>query len=188
MRPALITSLLSILAVGMSATAGHGQLDAESPPQPPVEQLAKMRPFFGLYVHSDQSYAGLAPWSGTLEVGPAVKGWYVEWVINTHHAAIDRQLRMLMTWDDDLQRYRIWRFETAPQAPRERMEGEAHFIGDTLVMEWKDVPGPRGQPPGTFRNRAFMDGEDELVIITDVLQRGTSEWIRLGEWRNGRRM
>ena len=188
MRPATTVSLLCFVALGPIAVEAYAQIDVENPPQPPVERLARFRPFFGLYVHADQEYAGLRPWSGTLDVGPAVKGWYVEWVINTHHAAVDRQLRMLMTWDDELGRYRIWRFETTPQAPPQRMEGEGRFAGDTLVMEWNDVPGPRGQPPATFRNRAFMAQPDELLIITDVLPQGASEWIRLGEWRNRRRM
>lgn len=188
MRPARTASFLCILAVGTVVAEGRAQLDAANPPQPPVEQLARFRPFFGLYVHTDQQYAGLGPWAGTLEIGPAVKGWYVEWVINTHHAAIDRQLRMMMTWDAELERYRIWRFETTPQAPPERMEGQGSFVGDTLVMEWDDVPGPRGQPPGNFRNRVFMDGQDEIVIITDVLPQGASERILLSEFRNRRRM
>lgn len=186
-KPAGLASFLCVLAMSIAVPEALSQTDAENPPEPPVERLAALHPFFGLYAHSDQHYANVGPWAGTLEVGPAVKGWYVEWVINTHHGPIDRQLRMIMTWDEELQRYRVWRFETTPQQPPGTVEGEARFVGDTLVMEWEDVPGPGGGA-GTFRNRAFMDGPDELVIISDVLPQGRTERIQLGEWRNERRM
>lgn len=181
------TLLLCLLVSAGFGTDAHGQMDPGDPPEPPVERLAALQPFLGLYSHADQTFGPLGPWAGTLEVKPAVKGWYVEWVINTHHRAIDRQNRMIMTWDEKLGRYRVWRFETTPQLPRGVVEGSARFVGDTLVMEWEDFPGPRGGT-GTYRNRAFMDGADELVIITDVLPDGASEPILLGEWRNQRRL
>lgn len=181
------TLCLCILAAAVAAAEAHAQTDPENPPEPPTERLAALQPFLGLYVHTDQDWAGVGAFSGTLEVRPAVKGWYVEWIIDTHHRTIDRQLRMIMTWDPELQRYRVWRFETTPQQPPGTVEAEGRFVGDTLVMEWSGVPGPRGGT-GTFRNRAFMDGPDELVIISDVLPEGATEHIRLGEWRNVRRM
>lgn len=180
----LFGALSSILAVADA----YAQTDPENVPEPPVEQLRALQPFLGLYAHTDQEYAGVGPWSGTVGVTPAVKGWYVEWVINTHHQAIDRQLRMIMTWDEELGRYRIWRFSTTPQLPPGIVEGEARFVADTLVMEWEGVPHPETGAPGTFRNRAFMDGPDELVIVSDVLPEGATERIQLGEWRSKRRI
>lgn len=181
------TLLLCLLVLSLFASAAYAQTDPENPPEPPVERLGVLEPFLGLYVHTDQTFGNLGPWAGTLEVRPAVKGWYVEWVINTHHRAIDRQNRMIMTWDEKLGRYRVWRFETTPQLPQGVVEGTARSVGDTLVMEWENVPGPRGGT-GIYRNRAFMDGPDELLIITDVLPEGATEHIRLGEWRNQRRL
>ena len=181
---AVLACLLTLVLVASEADA---QVDAEHPPQPPVERLAALEPFVGFYTHADQRWMDVGPFAGTLEVRPAVKGWYVEWVIDTHHRAIDRQLRMIMTWDENQGHYRVWRFETLPQQPPGTVEARARFVGDTLVMEWEGVPGPRGGA-GTFRNRAFMDGPDELVIISDVLPDGTDRWIQLGEWRNERRM
>lgn len=187
MRPLRLGPLLCMLGILALVREGWAQTDPENPPQPPVERLARLQPFFGLYTHAGQTWEGVGPFAGTLEVGPAVKGWYVEWVINTHHRAIDRQLRMLLTWDDELERYRVWRFSTVPQQPPGSVEGEVRFVGDTLVMEWADMRGPAGQR-GSFRNRVFLEGRDELVIISDALPEGASEWIRLGVWRNERRM
>lgn len=174
------------LAVAVGVAEARAQTDPENVPEPPVEQLAKLQPFVGLYAHTEQYYDGVGPFNGTLEVGPTVKGWYVEFVINTHHRAIDRQLRMIMTWDDALQHYRVWRFATVPQRAPGTVEGKAHFVADTLVMRWEGM-SPEGVP-GTFRNRVFMDGADELVIISDGLPEGASEWIRIGEWRSRRRI
>ncbi len=185
----LVRFMLSVctLALAVGAAEARAQTDPENLPEPPVEQLAKLQPFVGLYAHTDQYWEGVGPWTGTLEVGPAVKGWYVEFVINTHYETIDRQLRMIMTWDEGLQRYRVWRFSTVPQQPPGAVEGEARFVADTLVMQWERMRSPQGVP-GTFRNRVFMDGPDKLVIISDGLPEGASEWIRIGEWRSKRRI
>src|SRR5690606_28358515 len=111
-------------------------------PTPPTEQLARLRPFLGLYRHSDQTWItdrpGQGPWRGTLEVKPAGKGWYVDWIISTQSGPIDRQLRMIMTWDDDAGEYRVWRF--ASSAGDAGHMGRVRFAGDDLVMEWHGAP------------------------------------------------
>ena len=94
-----------------------------------------------------------------------MKGWYVEWVLDIHHSqAIDRQLRMLITWDPALAKYRVWRFETLNPQPPATAEGEVRFDGDQLVMEWHSK-APDGQP-GIYRNRVGINGP-ELVIVTE---------------------
>ncbi len=91
---------------------------------------------------------------------------------------------MLTTWDRELGRYRVWRFETLPQLPPGAVEAEARFEGDEFIMEWRNTPGPSGGR-GTFRNRIRMEGPDELVIVSEVEpERGGL--IRLGVWRNRR--
>lgn len=182
-----IAPLLALLFLAVAPADARPQVDPDNPPAPPTERLAELQRFLGMYAHTDQRWAGVGPFTGTLEVRPAVNGWYTEWIIDTHHRSIDRQLRMLVTWDHGLERYRVWRFETLPQQPPGTVEGSARFVGDTLVMEWEGVPGPRGGT-GTFRNRAYMDGPDALVIISDVLPDGADERITLGRWRNERRM
>lgn len=187
MSLARATSMVCSLAFFVGVAEMHAQMDPENVPEPPVERLAKLQPFVGLYAHTGQFYGGVGPFNGTLEVGPAVKGWYVEFVINTHHRAIDRQLRMIMTWDDELQHYRVWRFSTLPQQPPGTVEGKARFVGDTLVMEWENMRSPQGRE-ATFRNRVFMDGPDELVILSDAKPEGAARPIQIGEWRSKRRI
>lgn len=155
--------MLLIIWGGQSSPA---QMDPGNVPKPPAAELAKLRPFLGLYEQT-MDFAHLA-WSGTLEVVPAVKGWYVEWIINTHHEnRIDRQLRMLMTWDRRLGKYRIWRFATLD--PEEGLEGEARFEGSELIMEWQSRdPRTPERVPVLYRNRVRMNGPDELVIVTEA--------------------
>ncbi len=163
MKHRLVLVSIAMGALLFSADAGLSQTDARNVPKPPTAELEKFRPYFGLYELSGD-FAGLE-WSGILEITPAVKGWYVEWVIDIHHAqAIDRQLRMFITWDPTLEKYRIWRFETGnPQSP-EATEGEARFDSNQLVMEWH-WKAPDGDP-GIYRNRVSMNGP-ELVIVTE---------------------
>ena len=159
-----------ILVVAGGKQTASAQMDPQNVPKPPTAELAKLRPFLGLYEQT-MDFAGLA-WSGTLEVSPAVKGWYVEWVINTHHEQkIDRQLRMLMTWDRRLHKYRVWRFSTVDA--EEGNEGEARFEGNELIMEWQTRdPRTAERVPAHYRNRITMKGPDELVIVTEGQRAG----------------
>lgn len=187
-RRAPLLVLPWLLVVGLAAAPGRAQMDPEQPPEPPSERLAALQPFFGLYAHRDAEWRGVGRFTGTMQIGPAIKGWYVEWVIDTQSGAIDRERRMLITWDQKLGSYRVWGFETTPQTPPGTVEGTARFRGDTLVMEWEGITGPPGAPPATYRNRLYMAGPDELVTVTDVLPEGASEPILLGEWHNERRL
>lgn len=172
------------MSVIASARPTLAQSDTSNVPRPPAAELEKLRPFLGMYEHKDQYWAGAGPWQGTIEVRSAVRGWYVEWIINTRFGPIDRQLRMLTTFDRELGRYRVWRFETDAQEPPDAVEAEARFAGAEFVMEWKNSRGPSGQR-GTFRNRIRMEGPNELVIISEAEPPGVPV-IRLGEWRNRR--
>lgn len=172
------------IALLLAAAPSAAQIDTTALPRPPVERLADLGRFFGSYAHEGNFWMGEGPFRGTLDVGPAVKGWYVEWVINTHHGPIDRQLRMLTTWDERLGRYRIWRFETLPQSAPGTVEAEGRFEGGEFVMEWKESRGPQGQR-GTFRNRIRMVGPDELVIVSEVTPE-SGEPFELGTWTNRR--
>ncbi|MDX1394829.1 MAG: hypothetical protein R3195_10570 [Gemmatimonadota bacterium] len=179
-RIVLVSAVLLLGAV----RPGAAQLDPDNVPRPPAERLAALESFFGSFEHSGQYYAGLGPWEGTVDVGTAVKGWYVELVINTVFGPIDRQLRMLVTWDQELGRYRVWRFETSPQMPPGTVEAEGWFEGHAFIMEWRDTRGPDGGR-GIFRNTFTMEGPDELVVVTRV----EPDWgdpIELGTWRNVR--
>lgn len=176
-----LAALASCLLIAGPATA---QTDTTNVPLPPAERLAELESFFGFYAHTDNEWMGIGPFRGTLEVRPAIKGWYVEWIINTRHGPIDRQLRMLTTWDDQLGHYRVWRFETVPQSPPGTIEGEARFDGEEFIMEWKNSRGPDGRR-GTFRNRVRMVTPNELVIISEAEPEGGG-LVHLSDWRNVR--
>lgn len=167
-------AVLAALVLTLSPTP-QAQTDPADIPEPPTEHLARFAPFLGTYAHT-MDYAG-QEWAGTLDVRPAVKGWYVEWEINTQSGPIDRQLRLLMTWDHEAERYRIWRFETLDPLPPDVNEGAGHFEDDAFVMEWA-LPAPDGAP-GTFRNRVRMEGADTLVIVTEG-ERASGEVQQIG--------
>jgi hypothetical protein len=73
------------------------QTNPANVPKPPTAELAKFKPFLGKYDVSGD-FAKL-PWSGTLELSPAIKGWFVEQTILVKSEGIDREFRMLVTWD-----------------------------------------------------------------------------------------
>lgn len=179
-RPDVI-GLLSVLLLIYGCETSSAQTDPNNVPKPPTAELAKFKPFVGLYEQT-MDFAGLA-FSGTLEIGPAVKGWYVEWIINTHHEhTIDRQLRMLMTWDRKLGKYRVWRFATVD--PEAGIEGDARFAGSELIMEWKTTdPRTPDHLPTLYRNRIRMNGPDELVIVTEGERNGKIEQIGITKAR-----
>lgn len=176
---------LSIAAVALALVTGPAGVVAAQD-APPVEQLAQLRPYLGMYRHADQTWItdqpGQGPWRGTLEVKPALKGWFVEWVINTQSGPIDRQLRMLMTWDAAAGEYRVWRFATV--AGDAGHMGRVRFDGDALIMEWHGAPMPDGSR-GIFRNTVRMHGGDELVIRSEAEQ-SDGAVVLLGEWTNRR--
>jgi hypothetical protein len=158
----LAIRIAAIAAFALPALA-HAQIDPNNIPIPPTAELMRLRPFLGSYSVTG-TYAG-QQWAGSLDLVPAVKGWYVEWEINVHSGPIDRQLRMLITWDRETEKYRIWRFETSPPDARDRAEGTGRFEGGEFVMEWK-MPTPDGQP-GIIRNRLRLEGSDVLVIVSE---------------------
>ena len=178
-----LSSTLS-LALAVLVTPASAQIDTTNIPAPPLAQLARLEQFHGSYEHAGQFFAGIGPFAGTLLVRPVINGWYVEWVIETHHGPIDRELRLLTTWDERMKTYRTWRFESLPQSPRGTVEGRGWFEGSEFVVEWSDAEGPEGQH-GSFRDRFRLDGPNELVIVTDVQPDGGKP-IRLGVWRNRR--
>jgi hypothetical protein len=174
----------AIAAIALPALA-HAQVDPNDIPEPPTAELMRLQPFLGSYgvtgTYFDQE------WAGSLDLRPVVKGWFVEWEINVHSGPIDRQLRMLITWDRQTEEYRIWRFETSPPAPRDQVEGTGRFEGGDFVMEWK-MPTPDGAP-GVFRNRLRLEGSDKLVIVSEGERaNGQGGVVRIGVTTARRRL
>jgi hypothetical protein len=187
---AVVIGMVAVLLAG-AAERSHAQDttaagDSAWVPVPPTEQLARLRPYLGLYQHSGQTWIsdrpGQGPWRGTLEVKPAGKGWYVDWIISTQSGPIDRQLRMLVTWSVEGNEYRVWRFGSTPGDAGHM--GRVRFEGDALIMEWNGAPMPDGSR-GTFRNIVRLHGDDELVIRSEA-ENSEGSVVLLGEWTNRR--
>ncbi len=140
------------------------QTDPNNVPKPPLAELKKFNSYLGKYnVTSD--FAGLK-FKGTFEWKPVIKNWYLQSTIQVQDESkkIDRELRIMMTWDARLQKYRLWRFQTTPHAPPDQLEGEAKFVNDELVQEWK-FKNEKGE--FTFRNRLKMISPNKLLIISE---------------------
>jgi hypothetical protein len=103
-------------------------------------------------------YAGLKM-SGTLEIRTVVKGWYVERIILTKTEGIDREFHTFITYDQDVKRYRIWRFETTPPG---KNEGAVRFEGDQMIEDWEVDPGV------IIRSRTTMVNQNEMQIVSEV--------------------
>lgn len=140
------------------------QTDTNKVSKPPLAELQKFNSYLGTYnVTCDWSGT---KWKGAFEWKPAIKNWYLQstMILQQETKKIDRELRIMMTWDERLQKYRLWRFQTTPHAPPDQLEGEAKFVAGELWQEWKftDEKGAF-----TFRNRLKMTGPDTLQIISE---------------------
>ena len=147
--------LSALLTVG---TICFPQTDPKNVPQPPTAELAKFDPFLGKYEVSGD-FANL-PWAGSLELREVIKGWYIEQIILVKTGGIDREFRILATWDKNLQKYRLWGFQTLPMM----LEGEVRFQGDEMTTEWVSV-----RPDGSHArstNRYRFVSKDELEILS----------------------
>ena len=113
-------------------TQTWAQTDPNNIPKAPLTELKKFDPYLGMY-NVTSNFLG-RKFQGTLEWKPAIKNWYMQWtmLLQDESKSIDRELRIMMTWDSELQKYRLWRFETTPPASREESEGESKFINDEL--------------------------------------------------------
>ncbi|HXM21030.1 MAG TPA: nuclear transport factor 2 family protein [Terriglobales bacterium] len=157
MRSSRITSVIlsALLAVG---TICFPQTDPKNVPQPPTAELAKFDPFLGKYEASGD-FVNL-PWTGSLELRKVIKGWYIEQIILVETEGIDREFRILATWDKNVQKYRLWGFQTLPMM----LEGEVRFEGDEMITEWVSVRPDGSQARSSNRYRCVS--KDELEILS----------------------
>lgn len=160
MAKLIYTVILLILIGAFSASA---QINPDNVPKPPSTELEKFAPFFGKYVVTSD-YAGMK-FSGTLEIKPVIKGWYIERTIlvKNEDGTIDREFRSMITFDTRLKTYRLWRFETTQPRDNE-MRGRFHGAEFIEEMEVKGRDGMRE----FFRNRTTMVNADELRIVTEI--------------------
>ena len=179
MRPLFrISAILNaMLALGAICSP---QTDPKNAPQPPTAELKKFDPFLGKYQVSGD-FANL-PWTGTLELKKAIKDWYIEQTILIKTQGIDREFRILATWDKNLQKYRLWGFQTLPIMPDDG--GEVRFEGDEMITEWVSA-----RPDGSqarYSNRYRFVSKDELEILS-YRQVGNGSAEKIG-FLKGKRM
>ncbi len=133
--------------------------------KPPTEKLQIFAPYFGKYKQT-MTYAGIK-WSGTMEIKPIIKGWYVDWTIFTKSEdnKIDREYHMLVTYDTILSKYRVWRFETMPQKD---FPITLSTEGKDIIIEMTFPPEEelKGESP-IFYNRYSKPTKDEIKIVTE---------------------
>lgn len=170
----IVIALFEVCAVCFAQT------DPKSVPQPPTAELRKFDPFLGKYQVSGD-FANW-PWTGSLELKTAIKGWYIEQVILVKTEGIDREFRILATWDKNIQKYRLWGFQTLPIMPDNG--GEIRFEGDEMITEWVSV-GSNGSEV-TSSNRYRFVSKDELEILS-YRQVGNGPKERIG-FLKGKRM
>jgi hypothetical protein len=84
---------------------------------PPAE-LGRFAPFLGSYTAAVDWPSRNLKWEGSLELASTIKGWYVESNLIKETAGPHRHWRLLITWDPNQKKYRVWRFETSPPRPQ----------------------------------------------------------------------
>jgi uncharacterized protein (TIGR02246 family) len=171
-RPLLrISAILSaMLALGAICST---QTDPKNVPQPPTAELRKFDPFLGKYQVSGD-FANL-PWTGTLELKKVIKGWYIEQTILVKTEGIDREFRILATWDKNVQKYRLWGFQTLSIMADNG--GEIRFEGDEMITEWVSVR-PDGSQVASSNRYRFVS-KDELEILS-YRQAGSGPLEKIG--------
>ena len=157
MSRTFLSALSLILLCAFSATA---QTDPNNVPKPPTAELKKFEPFLGTY-NLTADYAKLK-WSGTLEIKPAIKDWYIERTIPIKTEGIDREYRAMITFDASLKSYRVWDFQTLPPKNNER---SGRFEGNEFIeeLEIKRRDGSKS----ILRSRYTMPNKDEVRIVTE---------------------
>jgi hypothetical protein len=142
-----------------------GQTDPNNVPKPPSAQLKIYEPFFGKY-NMTSDYGGIK-FNGTIEIKPVIKGWYVEQTIlvKSPDKRIDREFRMMVTYDTVQNRYRVWRFETLPPATS---ESTMRTEGTDIIFEMRVPPLKEGDQPEIAYNRYSMVSKDQMKIVSEI--------------------
>ena len=156
---------LLTLLLFFAAFNSFGQTNPNNVPKPPTSYLKIYQPFFGKYrMTSDY---GRLKFNGTMEVKPVIKGWYVEQtiIVKSEDNKIDREFRMMVTYDTVKQKYRVWRFETLPPVASETT---LRTEGADIILEMQVPPLKEGGQPEIIYNRYTMVSKDSMKIISEV--------------------
>jgi hypothetical protein len=131
---------------------------------PPTEQLGRLAPFLGEYITTMEQTGRIL--SGRMELKLVVNGFYIERtnLSATPDGKVNSEIRSMITWDQKLGKYRIWRFVAL--APQRQHDGVAWFDGDTFIEEYPIEESPNGQR--LLRNRITMPSTNEMRIINEI--------------------
>ena len=153
---------LAGLLVLLGAFSAIAQTNPNNIPKPPTDELKKFEPFLGKY-NVTAEYAKLK-FSGTMEIKPVIKGWYIERsiLIKTDDGKIDRELHVFITYDRRLKSYRLSRFETLPPGNN---ESSGRFEGNEFIEESEVT---RNGDKVILRNRITMADKDEVRMVTEA--------------------
>lgn len=149
----------------ITASESYGQTNPNSIPKPPTAKLKIYEPFIGRY-NMSSDYGGLK-FNGTIEIKPVIKGWYIEQTILVISAdsKIDREFRMMVTYDSVQSKYRVWRFETLPVIP---FETTLRTQDSDIILEMQVPPLKEGDPQEIIYNRYSMVSKDQMKIVSEV--------------------
>ena len=152
-------------AILLLSTVLFAQQDSTDPRRiKPTEQLERLKRYIGEFsLIMDQSNRKL---TGMIKTEFVVKGWYIERTITskTDDGTIDSEIRCLITWDPNINRYRIWRF--VPLSPIAKHDGVGWFDGDTFIEEYEFDPSDTKRK--LLRNRITMTNADEIKIVNEI--------------------
>jgi hypothetical protein len=153
------------LMICLTASKSFGQTNPNNIPKPPTAKLKIYEPFFGRY--NMTSEYGRLKFNGTIEIKPVIKGWYVEQTIlvKSEDNKIDREFRMMITYDSAQSKYRVWRFETLPVIP---FETTLRTEGSDIILEMQVPPMKEGGPQEIIYNRYSMVSKDQMKILSEV--------------------
>ena len=153
------------LMICFTASKSFGQTNPNNIPKPPTAKLKIYEPFIGRY-NMTSDYGGLK-FNGTIEIKPVIKGWYVEQTIlvKSEDSKIDREFRMMVTYDSVQSKYRVWRFETLPVIP---FETTLRTEGSDIILEMTVPPLKEGGPQEIIYNRYSMVSKDQMKILSEV--------------------
>ncbi len=155
--------MLAVCAHLCFAQDSSKNADGFSPPP----ELKRFEPFLGRYSTALDWPSGNFKWEGSFELAYAIKGWYIESNLIKESAGHHLHWRLLIAWDTNEKKYRVWRFETATPLPA--LEGIIRFESDNeWYAEWQNFLLPGGKRV-TYFSRFRLKSKDELEIESQAL-------------------
>lgn len=160
-------------AASLSLLSAMAAAQAGPPPKEVADQLKKLAPYLGEYTVNMN-------WQGIESTGKSVWQLDIEgWIVKVQFLLTDtegnkRENRLLITYDADMKKFRIWRFETMGILPEP--EGTIRFEGTDLITEW-NMTNPYGVK-GIYQNVIRLKGPNkDLYTKTQFIEPGKEPFV-----------